>query len=87
MNKGQQLPVGHGVGSKFDRGLQKAEDFIEALPEHPTEAQKKFYADHIERWNRPQTQVKQGELAGSDYRVSIIHGNSGALVKLPKHDK
>jgi hypothetical protein len=83
MNKGQQLPVGHGTGSRYERGLQKAEDYIEALPEHPTEAQKKAYADHVERWNRPQERVQKGELAGSDYRVKIIYENNGALVQLP----
>jgi hypothetical protein len=81
MNKGQQLPVGHGVGSRFARGLQKAEDYIEPLPEKATADQKKFYDDFVAKFN-----------ADSDYRVKIIYENKGAVVALPvdehaKHGK
>jgi hypothetical protein len=81
----RQMPQGHGTGSKFTRGELKAEDWIEPLPEKATEAQKKFYADHVERWNRPQEQVKSGELAGSDYRVKVVHTDK-APVPLPVHE-
>jgi hypothetical protein len=78
----RQFPQGHGTGSAHQRGLQKAEDWIEDLPEKPTEAQRKAHADHIERWNRPQDKVKPGEEAGSDYRVRVMYGDK-ARVKLP----
>lgn len=82
----RQMPVGNGVGSQYQRGLQKAEDWIEPLPEKPTEAQKKAHADHVERWHRPQEQVKPGEEAGSDYRARVIYKDK-APVKLPEHGK
>jgi hypothetical protein len=76
------MPMGHGTGSRFARGLQPAEDWIEALPEKPTKAQVDFHADHVERWNRPQDRVKPGEDAGSDYRARVIYKDK-AQVKLP----
>lgn len=88
----KQIPIGHGTGNRFARGLQKAEDFIEPLPEKPSEAQKKFYEDHVRRWNMPQEQVAKldagAPLAGSDYRTSILFHpdgkSNGAPVKLPE---
>jgi hypothetical protein len=81
--------IGVGTGSRHSRGEVKAEDHIEPLPEKPTKEQSEFYADHVRRWNTPQDKIREGEVAGSDYRVSVMYDAKGRLtgerVKLPQN--
>ncbi len=79
--------IGIGTGNKHARGEHRAEDHIEPLPEKPTNEQKAAYDEHVRKWNTPQDKIRDGELAGSDYRVSVMYDAKGRLtgerVKLP----
>jgi hypothetical protein len=74
MAKHTQEIQGHGVGNRFARGLQKAEDYIEPLPEKHSAAHKKWHEEITALWNEP--------VKGSDLRSDTIYGeNRGAPLK------